>query len=273
MYWYFRYALDIFKAGKIMIVYTPGHVGSSTVFASLKAREHELGYLVLDIHSVKEKYNNKNNVFSFSARHVLQEVIDFFRRYKFFGKKVKLVSIMRDPIARATGGFFQSGWHRIGIRGDQILKAPDIAEMMLSVKRGSYTNYLEETLSWQINFYVKEAVECWSITFNEENSMKLTNYSLFKGQWCDMVMFKLETLNDGLIEWTRDQFQIDINVIIKNTSDQRFKNDKEKIMYQNIKNEIKLPETYLNKIYRHKIFGLCYSQDEIEVFKKRWIKA
>jgi len=103
------YKWQIWKATHLVIVTTPGHVGSSTTFKSLQTGTWPKGTRIYDIHSLNEGFNNASKIHSISARHVLQQVLNkMLQTNSLKNKKISVISVTRDPMARALGAIFQS---------------------------------------------------------------------------------------------------------------------------------------------------------------------
>src|SRR5690348_1149589 len=91
-YFFLRYYLSILRARQLVIVATPGHVGSSSLWTTLKNTAWGKRTVVFGIHSLNEKTTRAN----LSARHVLQDVLRFLlTRNQLKKKKIQLVTVVR----------------------------------------------------------------------------------------------------------------------------------------------------------------------------------
>ena len=83
-----------------VLVYQPGKVGSTTIWQTLLMENMQ----ALHIHHII-----RNLCIGTSVEKVIDEQIDYFRK-KLMGdarKKLKIITLVRDPVARALAGFIQ----------------------------------------------------------------------------------------------------------------------------------------------------------------------
>ena len=159
-----------------------------------------------DIHSVHEHFNNASPIPSLSARHVLQEVLE--RSFPKHGndKRWHIVSIIRDPVARALGGFFQGLDVWMPHLDLQKLKKTDYPEVlkavinrMLSEHPGakSGATFILDTVNWQKQFVASELEGFWGLDLS---SIEILDNALRVAQRQNVQFYLLqaERLEEGL---------------------------------------------------------------------------
>ena len=265
-----RYRWEIFWAKQLVIVTTPGHVGSSTTFKSLKTGNWETSTKIYDIHSLKERYNNSSEVSSISARHVLQEVLrEKLGKNRLGHKKLILVTLVRDPIARALSGKFQDPKVFLKEVDAVNLKAEEFEEAFLKVKEEMLqSGYLLGTVNWQLSFYQDELRSFWNLDLNHELSNIEAGFAIAKKDNMTLFVFGLEYLNRQLPAKVKKYLGIDIQLLKANMSAQRQRGDEQ--FYSYCKRHIKLDKELIDKLYQNRVLEQIYPESKIQQFKKSW---
>lgn len=272
--WY--YTRKIKKAHTIWVITTPGHVGSSTTYHSLKNALQKDGVETFDIHSVFEKFNNKSNIPSHSARHILQEVLmRSYPRYK-KNKIWNIVTLVRDPVARALGGLFQSKevfMPDLDVKKLGSSQYKEGMEKILNIlsspsKPGNTMPFLEETSEWQVNFFRKEVGFFWGYpvehievggSLHHYDNLNRTNY----------FVLHLENLEKELLE-IGERVGKPIKMFQKNSAHERL--GKQIDFYDYCKKSLVFPLQRIERIYYNGFWSKVYSEKEVDAFIKSWTK-
>lgn len=256
-----RYRLEISNARELVIVTTPGHVGSSTVYNTLKGVNWPKGTYLYDIHSLNERFNNASQVPSVSARHVLQEILrSKLLKSKLADKKVTIITIVRDPVARALGGMFQNS--DVFIKGVKVNDLPerDFATAKEEVYHQLVNDgLLEDTINWQLEFYKNELSQFWGFDWSE---MKEGHQVLHRKNHT-LIVITLENLAQELQQKVNDLWDHSLEMRIANKNESEF--------YTYCKKEMKFDQDFLNTIYGDQFLKRIYGEHRLSEFVAKWV--
>lgn len=264
IYWCFyaiRYYFQIKYAKRLVIITTPGHVGSSTLYQSLKGLSWGKSTRVYDFHSLDEHFNNKSKIPSRSARHVLQDVFRLMIKGGALKRKeVHVLTLIRDPMARALGGMFQgSGVFLDGLdvknveREKYPLYCNRVKEILLS-------GFLINTTNWQFKFYRTELKKYWN--FNVDTVLFNNGYGIQKGNQGSLIVFTLENLNAVLAHVIEEQFSVTPQIVMANSNPSDF--------YNYSKRNLKLEMNWLQKIYTDPLLTNAYGSQKVSELFSEW---
>ncbi len=271
---YFRvyevyYERKIQKAAELIVVTTPGHVGSSTVFRSLQAVDWQDSALIFNIHSLQERFNNSSKIHSISARHVLQEVLrKNLRQGKLDDKSIRVITLIRDPLARALGGMFQNPAVFLNDIFPNRLTQTDFPEACHRLKEYMMSGYLLSTMNWQLSFYTRELMDFWRLDLSIEPQNTETGFIHLKRKNSDCLVFTLEDLGEKFISKVKLYFEKDVELINSNRNEQR--QDGRNEFYNYCKEHLKFDQDILRFAYDHPLMKNIYSSVQLEEFRKRW---
>ncbi|HEY3402078.1 MAG TPA: hypothetical protein VGK59_01760 [Ohtaekwangia sp.] len=262
VYFFVRYSFTILRARQVVIVATPGHVGSSSLWATLKASAWERGTLVVGIHSLNEKTTKVN----LSARHVLQDVLRFFLTRKILNKKkIHIVTVVRDPIARALGAIFQSysflKQFENQLQDDVSLNLEVVKKFMLE------TGYMMNTVKYQVSYYQKEIPHYYQIRA-ELYDMNFGGNVFVKSESRSLSILTLENFNRDFPLFFEHHHQISPKLKIKNTNASR--GGKYAELYTYCKNNLKFESEVVDSIYNNDFLIHLYGQKQLDAFKEKW---
>ena len=260
-----KYTWQISRAKRLIIVTTPGHVGSSTTYRSLLTGNWERGTRIYDIHSLDERFNNTSGIDSVSARHVLQEVLRrALVKKKLDKKELVIITLFRDPVARALGGLFQNpkvfleGWNN---------KRSNAETLQIVQDKMQKSNFLQSTVDWQYRFYLRELKQYYSFDLVQKDyHEKQPGFISFHQQRRTLIVFALEFLDELLIPKIETYLNTHIQLKYFNTHSQRENRDS----YQYCKEKLKLDNQILSKIYKNSILELIYPSKEIAAYYNNW---
>ena len=254
----------------VMIVYTPAHVGSSSIFKSLKNHSPSLPYLLFNIHTLRERWNNTSIYPSLSARHVVQEV---FKKYSIdiIKKKVKLISAVMDPVNRALGGFFQS----FSIFNPD----KDLDNIQANEKEYHYLyenimgpefekSYLFDTIKFQTTWFERDVKPFFGLDIEIDLVKKTDGFHIYEKDNVTLLVLKTERLSLDFEDAIEELIGERVKLINANRHQDRKKSNKE--FYNYFKSNFKLPVQIISFIYDTPFIKKFYSEDEIKIFKKRW---
>lgn len=257
--YYIKYKIEITAAKRIILVATPGHVGSSTVYQSLLTIKWERGTKVYDVHSLNEGFNTNANVASVSARHVLQSVLE--RNHKqLLRKKIDVISILRDPVARVLGGMFQG--QEVFLSNLPLL---DVAEhefehISKKIKSKLLDDHLLNTINWQFAFYRNELNSFWGFDVDKIKFREGVGIQNVKNR--RLIFLTLEHLSEKFPQTILQLYKSKPQVILANNNASP--------LYMYCKTHLKLSNDVLIKCYKDPLLRAAYDEEEIEQMMLKW---
>lgn len=270
-----------------MVIYQMGKVGSTTILRSLEALNldkslfhvHVLSHE--NIRNVENEYYGKNRkIFQRSflpetkhlfTSHYLRTQLD--RDLK--KEKWKFITLVRDPIARNVSHFFYSiDLHKRDrhlpanfyeqYRSNSI-KSEVLVERFLERFHENSVEYNIQ-LGW-LDFEFKPVL---GIDVFASDFPKSKGYKLYEGDFADVLLLKLETINESACDAFREFLGLKgFNLgAPHNTANQR----RYYSAYKEFLKLVDLPNTYVDKIYNSRYVRQFYSAEEINSFRKKWHK-
>lgn len=239
-----RVELDVYPNS--ILVYQAKKVGSSTVHASL---EHER------IPSVHVHY---------LMQHVGVPAIDDNSEYickKIKKDGVKIISLVREPIARGLS-YFMQGFTRDYVWFNRCHSSDIEAEACRWV-----TNLLEE--NEEFVWFDQEIKELTGIDVYKYPFDKKQGYVWIKEGKTEILLLKLETLNQNADKIGEFVGKPGMTLITTNRGSEK----PTKFIYQQLKKNIKIPASAVRKQYENNPkFDHFYSEEEKQSFLKKWEK-
>ena len=265
-----------------LLVYQMGKVGSKTVTESLKTVK--IGRPIYHIHSLATETLDEIERKYKSFTHIGGDLKHFWRcqyirmrldRGLNNGEKWKILTLVRDPVARNLANFFQhirvepsgsdrqwklkSEWHDFEIT----VSDNDTKELIeIFFKREEH----DLPLIW----FDRELKGILDIDVYASDFPISKGYMIYEGKKADVLLIRLEDLNDCAAEAFKEFLNIDsLTLVSANVGGQKDYAD----IYRAVKDSIVFPEAYLDKIYSSKFAQHFYSEAEIEKFRAKWSKT
>lgn len=219
---------------KVLLVYQPGKVGSTTIYKSVQ----NYGIYSLHVHKLTWAEHMKGDMEKFAQTNC-----------------VKIITSVRDPIARQIAGLWQNlpeTW-RYGENAD----FNKIQDYFLS----------EEAINQQFRWFHLEMEEVFGIDVYKYPFDKELGYTIIKKGNIEVLLFTLEKL-DGLENVIGDFLGVK-NFRLER--DNEGKNKEYRFAYKSYKQQTGFPESILDKAYRNNPYvNHFYSGEMIESFYKKW---
>lgn len=252
-----------------IIVYQMGKVGSSTVVASLKALD--LGNTVYHIHTLtkegleageriyRDLQSNFFNRYPNRSRHLLASRLLIKQKNQGLGDtRWKVVTLVRDPIARNISAFFQVS--------EQWL--PDSSQIRLTQSEDAIRIFLDqyehkEPLVWfDREFKPALGVDVYASDFDPSEG-----YKIYSAGPIEILLIRLESLNQCAHEAMQKFLDIDhFNLVTANVAEEKSYS----AAYNAFKKRIVLPDSYIEMMYTSRYAQHFYSENEIAAFTKKW---
>jgi hypothetical protein len=229
-------------------------VGSTSVYSSLKNR---LKYIpVIHVHFLGEfwleKFRHGHSVFNIN----LEKAKQTFKVINKSKTRIKIITLVREPISRDVSGIFQTWKHLFDFDNINDIPVSDIVTHLNSSK----FNYCEE-------WFKTDFLEFTGMNILNEKFDIERGYSIYKNEKVDVLCIKLEKLNEVYLKAFKDFLDID-NFILENQNISTEK--KSSGLNRQVKSNFRLSDEKLTEIYDTKYMKTFYSSQEIEAFKREW---
>jgi hypothetical protein len=235
-----------------ILVYQMGKVGSSTLYGSISDKLGRQHSFVCPTNNTLDDKSNLDIKVYHSHRYV-----DFSNSLKkrIPSSKNKILTLVREPIGRNISGFFEDPSFR------QIVQLNDINNLTETfISRFNHQLPLE----WfDVELKNNFNIDVYSKPFDVERG-----YSIYKNGNNECMVIRVDKMND-LFNTVCDFLELD-NLPRKDyniTGDRSNGN-----IYKLLKENIKLPTNYIDKMYNSKLVKHFFNETEINDLRKKWIK-
>jgi hypothetical protein len=275
---YRHYLMSRFRDKPYLFIHTMGKVGSSTIERSFREKKLDQEMTIYWTHFLSPEgvkflekleingYGDWNrfppNIKSLISRsRVLSNQL---RKGRFNGKKCKVVTLVRDPIATNISGYFQNhGWWPQELIDKCMNYSPDYIDELI---KNFHDNYPHEV---PVTWFDTEMKPVFGIDVYSTEFIKDTGFCIIKGRFSDILIIKLEKLDDCANEAFGKFLDInDFEVIKDNLAREKWYQS----IYQEFIEKIILPASYIDRMYASKFANHFYTQDEINSLRARWEK-
>lgn len=271
-----RAARQIARGKPLLLVHTMGKVGSTSVAASLKSRGIKRTMTMYQPHFLSEKgiefaenlaisragsWDNlaRKGRAGYLRNRLLNKEL---RRLRESGGRVKVITMVRDPVATNLSGLFHNyRWWPAGLKSQC---DPPSAECLAHVERYFLDQYTHDVPDTWFDMEVKSlyGVDVFAEPFDAGRG-----YAIYRNEFADVLLIKLEMLNDCAADAIHEFLGIE-EFSLKETN---VAEDKEyAAIYQAFRKQVALPDSYLDRMYSSRIARQFYSADEIASFRRKW---
>lgn len=259
-----------------LLIFSMGKVGTTTVARSLKYIVPEVP--VYHIHTLcEDRIKQEEEVYKKHFRqlrtihnHLLNSLFLHQRicHMKRDGIRWKVVTLVRDPIARNVSAFFQMlkthyadcGFaERIKAGGDDKL-LPDMIRFFL--KEWDHSR----ALSW----FDREIKQVLGVDVLAENFPVDEGFKIYNGDYADILVIRLEDHDRCAANAFRQFLGLDGFTVIKGQlASQKYYFD----VYRQFRAQLTLPVSVLDTVYGSRFARRFYSPHEIKTFRAKWGQA
>jgi len=241
-------------SNQVVLVYTMGKVGSMTIYETLKNKLQN--WDVYHVHFLSKEYleevlPGEDKSFHHNIAHGY-EIRNQLEKYK----KIHIITLVRDPIARDISDIFQN-W---GARFDK------------SIESGVDFNYLHNwfnelnhhyVLNWfNIEFEKFTGFDIYSKKFSKRKGYSINNFGRFK-----ILVMKLESLNKSYQKAFRNFLKFELTDLENvNLSIDKHRNK----LYKELSENYKATSEKMDLIYNSQLVKHFYTRREIKDFMKKW---
>ena len=252
-----------------VIVFQMGKVGSSSIYESLKRiglnlpiyHAHVLRptQLVAIEKLIKANWSPTRNPLHLWHSLFLQNKLKQKPR-----KKWKVITLVRDPIARNISAFFQTK-HLLSADEQRLLLSSTNADELRDLFLEKFYAH-DAPISW----FDDELKSVFGVDVFKQPFPRETGYCVYEGEMADVLLIRLEDLGRCQTEAIREFLGID-DFQMKKANVGKDKSYSE--AYSRMLSSIRLPEAYIEQMYQSKYTQHFYSSDEIAKFSHRWLGA
>ncbi|WP_157967911.1 MULTISPECIES: putative capsular polysaccharide synthesis family protein [Paraliobacillus] len=248
-----------------LMVFQMGKVGSSTIKKSL-GKYLESNIPIWHVHHLKNKM--RASVYyeeGISLAEMMHKSLDESNK----DQKLKVITLVRDPISRNISHFFQVIDRLVPDTYESYIKD----EKPISDLHNAffYEEYHKKGFHQvPLNWFDNEIKSIFHIDLLEEDFPKDKGYKIYQYDKVEILLLKLEDIQDTVKDAFKE-FMDFKNFELKNANTS---SDKEYTdLYKKFKSTIHIPETYKEEMYNSKLVKHFYKEDEIKKLQKRWNKS
>ena len=235
-----------------VLVYQMGKVGSSSVERTLAGA----GIPKVHVHFIapaswKEtaRWHRKNGQTlppHFHKGRLLRHWINWTER------QVRVVTLVRDPIARHVSGAFETGHFTEFPTKNQSKALQELRNQLCA----------EDVLDYPYTWFDRESAPVFDVDVLNHPFNREKGYGRIKNENVDLLILTLEQLND-LVPTVLSAF-VGTSVEIEKA---RVRTDE---VYDRVKEQLTLPESTVRRLYDHSWMRHFYTEQDIERFTQRW---
>ena len=257
-----RIALILKRSSELILIFTVGKVGSSTVYESFK-RSANINGPVFHIHSLNpERIEARRNYYLSSKRrsvpfHLVQgrALSELLTSYR--GRLV-VVTLIRDPIQRELSGVFQDSFNF----SDSInLDSAEFQHALQSEMRKIVKELPE--LEW----FDRELKEVFDVDFLRNEFDVEKGFKVLQGPNARVGLARVEGLGKSFPEFCTELFQrpISVDLFKANLGEEKFYDE----AYKQAKSSVRFSPEELDEVLNSHFINKFYS-DMVGTIRKKW---
>jgi hypothetical protein len=179
--------------------------------------------------------------------------------------KWKIVTLVRDPVARNISGFFGGITRRIPNFNQKYQMGMISVQDMIEIFVREYEQH-EVPLTWLDS----ELRSVFGVDVYSDDFPKNRGYEVYAGKFADILLLRLEDLNTCASRAFKEFLNLDkITLVPENVS-----RDKDYFpAYTRFLDSVVLPPEYLDRMYKSRYATHFYESEEIDCFRERWSQA
>lgn len=247
-----------------VIVLTPGKVGSSSVYSTIKK---ETKHPTFHIHLLSKKgiaKSTKSHISSDRKSRPLHLIVSKLleRKLKNYTRKIFVITIVREPISREVSAFFQnSEMYKNTLENSKLEIDTNKAKELLQIKLGTkMMEGLEQWFDQEINQNFE--IDIFSEPFNEKEK-----HIIFKKEKVSLLLMRMEDLNIVFPSAIKEFLNLERELGLQNSNVADNKHYAES--YNKIKSDLKFKKEKIDQILNSKYFKHFYKEKEQEI-KNKW---
>jgi len=258
-----RFKLLNFNNNPPVIILTPGKVGSSSIYYTLKK---VINNKIFHIHNISKSGIKRSQISHMNSDRkslplhlIVSDLLS--KKLKKYNGVINVITVVREPISREISSYFQNTeFYRNSVESKNLeVNKVKSLEILNNIFKDNICLNLEDWLNDEIlaNF----GVDVFSQSFDNEKGYIILN----KGQY-RILLLKMETMNQVFSNAIQEFLTLEKGVPLKN-SNIGFNKHYAK-QYKEIKNEFKISKTVLSLIINSKYFNQFYNEEKIKILDK-----
>ena len=245
----FYYKVFLNHSRDVIVILTPGKVGSSSVYRSLK-HKFPKSY-IFHIHFLSEKNiytgisDHKKSVRKSIPMHFITSLLfnSFFLKKS---KRIKFVILFRDPVDRYISDMYQN-YNRVLSKLNDKNNSDLIADINLGLSKMDHMDYLEKWIVDELHINL-------GYNFFERSKLHQNMYFIDSNNNYDFLFMKMESLNTHFSNAAKEFFNCDIKLKGANISSEKSYNS----LYNNTKAKINIPQQITMKMKTYRYTTMIY---------------
>lgn len=253
------------RADNFVLVYQMGKVGSSSIEHTLGERKIPSYHIhTFDDHEEFHMYHNKQDVkkfFDFKNRAIYRLVLNQRKRILQKREQIKIVTLVRDPIATVLSRFFQD-LHLQFIEGKKNEAIHNDMDVTYQHLEHCFDNYIN--LNYFADWFDNELKRNFNIDVMAQQIDSSQPFFTFSNNQAEVLLIKCEKLS-SLDQEIGHFLNVD-NFELKNSNEAKNK------WYSNIYQYFKQKYDFSKLFYMYDLplYQHVYSGQERETFKAKW---
>lgn len=262
---------------ELLLIHTMGKVGSTTISASLRQLGIRRTTVVYQPHFISDQGR------AFAERLAIEGVgswdglvkkerSGFLRnrqlcaelaRMRAAGERMRVITLVRDPVATNVSGLFHNHlWWPAEVKALCAASAPGCLDALEGYFLNSYPHDVPDT------WFDMEVLPLYGIDVYAQPFDRERGYAIYRSDFADVLLLKLEKLNDCAAEAFRAFMGLEaFQLVASNTAEDKSYAD----LYKAFRREVALPESYLDAQYATRFAGHFYTADERAAFRRKWL--
>ena len=263
-----------------VLVYQMAKVGSSSVYRSLERYPHLNPFHVHHLSPGQLRLLRTRFRRTFAARREFRPNVRsslFLRRQldRLGGDgRWKVITLVRDPLARAVSGFFSSlGPNCPGLDLDRLTAVPsrDVASAVAPFFQ-KWLDRSDECGTWIYPpqaWLDQELREVFGVDVMAQPFARAKGYQVYTSGTAPVLLLKLERLNACAAEAFKEFLGLEQFTLV--TSNQT-ENKPHAEVYQAFRESYEMSEAELDRFYDTPFARHFYAEEEIAAFRRRWVR-
>lgn len=260
----------------LLLIHQMGKVGSTSISASLKAMGLRDQMAVFQTHFLSEQgraflhdlaiegYGGWEQLPEKARQdHIRADLLgDHVRQMRQDGKRVRVITLVRDPVATNVSGFFHKNeWWPSSLREICQDESPACLNALRERFMSSYPH--DVPLDW----FDMEMLPVFGIDVFATPFPKEQGYDIYRNEFADVLLIKLEKLDDCGEAALEELLNLGhVEFIRANTASDKWYSP----LYSQFKRSLNLPDSYLDQMYDSKFTRQFYTDVEIQAFRSKW---
>ena len=263
-----------------LIIFQMGKVGSKSVKRSLEALDLDMAIYhshLLTKARIRETEKQRKKFFrtqreSYLKRPWMNQFLRIQIDKGLQGKKWKIVTLIRDPVARNVSTFFEN-LEIQSYNQKEFVIASDYYNIAACTIHSDEVQTLTELFFEKVRhdspleFFERELKGVFGVDVFATEFPKAKGYQIFKDLCADVLLIRLEDLDRCASRAFKEFLGIEnFRLVHENIATQKIYGS----LYSKFKEEIRFPGSYLDKFYDSKLMKHFYSEQERSFFRDKW---